>query len=111
MTPQDRGRWILVQDNDPKHKAKKSTKLLDKMAPDRLPDWPSNSPDFNPIEDVWSLLDDGIKHKTIKSLHDLKKNLTKAWENLDMEKIRASIASLPKRFNECIERNGERTSY
>jgi transposase len=111
LNPYDRSKWIIVQDNDPKHKSKVAQELLDKLAPDRIRDWPSNSPDFNPIEDIWSMLDEELKRKGPKSLRALKTILTKSWENLDMEKVKASIESLPTRFQECRKLKGERTSY
>lgn len=111
LPPYGKNKWILVQDNDPKHKSKQSQKILDILAPDRLPDWPSNSPDFNPIEDIWSMMDSELKKATPKDIRALKSNLRKIWKNLDETKIKASIGSLPRRLEECIERGGERTSY
>src|SRR6185437_329788 len=45
-----KNKWIFVQDNDPKHKSKKVTTLLDEIAPDRIIDFPAESGDFNIIE-------------------------------------------------------------
>lgn len=111
LPPYGRNKWILVQDNDPKHKSKESQKLLDLLAPDRILDWPSNSPDFNPIEDIWSIMDSELKKLRPQTIIDLKSNLKKIWKNLDQTKIKTSIESLPKRLEQCIEREGERTSY
>jgi len=111
LRPHDRHKWVLVQDNDPKHKSATGKEVLDELAPDRIPDWPSNSPDFNPIEDVWSTLDSELQLKEPKSIGALKSILRKSWNNLDMSKIRTSIESIPRRLEECIELDGERTSY
>jgi transposase len=111
LYPKQHGKWILVQDNDPKHKSKKTTELLNKLAPNRIRDFPVNSPDFNPIEDVWSMLQSAIQYKKIKSIDSLKRHLTAAWENLDMNEVRNSIESLPTRFQQCIKRKGKRTDY
>jgi transposase len=111
LTPRQYDKWIFVQDNDPKHKSKQTTSLLDELAPDRLKNWPANSPDFNPIEDVWSFLQSAIKYKKIQSIPALQRQLTDAWNNLDMKIVRRSIESLPRRLAQCIERKGERTDY
>jgi transposase len=107
----DRNKWVLVQDNDPKHKSKKVEKVLDRLAPDRLRDWPSNSPDFNPIEDIWSELDYELQKTGPKDIVKLKSALSKAWKNLDQTKVKSSIESLPRRLEECLKVNGERTRY
>jgi transposase len=107
----DLGKWIFVQDNDPKHKSRKGKALLDSLAPDALKDWPSNSPDFNPIEDVWSTLDSELQKTGPKTLPALKAALRKAWKNLDATKVKSSIESIPRRLAECIKLKGERTHY
>ena len=43
-----RGSWRLQQDNDPKHTSRVAKEFLDNNVPEVI-DWPSNSPDLNPI--------------------------------------------------------------
>lgn len=111
LPPHGKNKWILVQDNDPKHKSMESKKVLDRLAPDRIQDWPSNSPDFNPMEDIWSTMDSELKKVTPQTIPVLKSTLKKIWKNLDETKIKASIESIPRRLEQCIEREGKRTSY
>ena len=43
--------WILQEDNDPKHRSKLCTEWKQQSGIVTL-DWPSQSPDANPIENV-----------------------------------------------------------
>ncbi|KAI4292151.1 hypothetical protein PAPHI01_1425 [Pancytospora philotis] len=54
---------ILQQDNDPKHKSASARKYMEKAGM-RVLQWPSYSPDLNPIENVWAYIKDRIKKLT-----------------------------------------------
>ena len=83
-----RGNWIFLQDNDPKHTAKKTQEYLNEIAPDRIRDFPPNSPDFNIQEDIWSHLQQAINRKKFPDVGTHKRVLQREWDNLSWEKIR-----------------------
>ena len=74
-----------MQDGAKAHTAKESIELLDKVAPDRIKNHPPKSPDFNPVEDMWSHLDREIrKVKGIKNIEQLKTQLRKIWNEVPL---------------------------
>ena len=48
-------KYVFQMDNDPKHTSKFVAKWL-KVNKVKVLDWPSQSSDFNPIENVWAEL-------------------------------------------------------
>ena len=87
--------FIFQQDNDPKHVAKKSIKFFNDSNI-KLLEWPAQSPDLNPIENLWYILDSKIPLDKRENKIDFFKNLKLAFENIDKEYIENLINSIPR---------------
>jgi hypothetical protein len=74
-------------------------------------DWPSNSPDLNPIENLWSIIKRRVEKRRPKNLKELDTFLHEEWHNIDMQIISNLVGSMKDRVIAVIEANGERIEY
>ena len=82
--------WVFQHNNDPKHTARATKKHL------KVLEWPSQSPDLNLIENLWSELKVRIAQRQPRNLKDLEKVCMEEWA-----KIPAAVcANLVKNYRE-----------
>ena len=101
---------VFQQDNDPKHRSKKCQNYLKNKDIKLLP-WPSQSPDLNPIENLWVRLNKDCKNRKCKNEDELFEVLKQAWENLDSKYLQALVDSMPKRCEVVIRNHEWPTKY
>ena len=100
----------MQEDNDPKHRSKIATKWKDENKINVL-QWPSYSPDQNPIENVWSILKIKIAYKDIKTIKGLKAEIKKEWNKLSIEYSKKLVDSMDNRISSLIKEEGDYTLY
>ncbi|CAF3372163.1 unnamed protein product [Rotaria socialis] len=71
--------WALQEDNDPKHTSQLAKQWRSKYEVQRI-DWPSMSPDLNPIENVWKLLKMNLARKNLRTYKSLVSAIKKEWK-------------------------------
>ena len=103
--------FILQDDNAPAHRATVVTEWKAE-AGIRYLDWPSRSPDLNPIEHCWDRIGRRIfLGNPPENLQDLRARLLLEWENLEQNFINNLIDSMTRRVGAIIEAKGATTRY
>ena len=104
------GNYIFQQDNDPKH-----TAIINKnwVRDNHIitMDWPAQSPDLNPIENLWSILDQRLKDRRPQNENELFQVLQNGWNNLPVDLLDKLACSMPNRIKAVIKNRGYPTDY
>ncbi|GFX19306.1 transposable element Tcb2 transposase [Trichonephila clavipes] len=104
--------FIFMDDNAPCHRAVLIDDFLETENIQRM-SWPANSPDLNPIEHVWDMLErkiEALSHPP-SFVTELKRALQEAWKRLSPQLIHHLIASMVNRCAACLAVRGDQTPY
>jgi len=69
-------------------------------------DWPSNSPDLNPIENLWHWVKREVDKLEPKSLEDLEQCFSEVFKKVPILLLKSLIESMCKRLQVCITSKG-----
>ncbi|KAK3509142.1 hypothetical protein QTP70_020254, partial [Hemibagrus guttatus] len=102
--------WVLQLDNVPKHTSKSSPEWLKKNKMKTL-EWPSQSPDLNPIEMLWHDLKKVVHAQKPSNVAELQQFCKDEWAKIPPQRCNRLIASYGKRLIAVVAAKGGPTSY
>lgn len=109
----DPAKMVFQHDNDPKHTAGIVQKWLSTQKFEVL-DWPAQSPDLNPIENMWATLKKRLFSNyegPPNGMIELWERVHHTWYHITKEEVQKYIESMPNRCKEVIKTKGLWTKY
>jgi hypothetical protein len=75
-------------------------------------DWPPNSPDLNPIENLWKLVKYLLRHHNrSRNKQEMMQTIEEIWNEVSMEQLQNLIASMPRQIEAIISAKGGSTKW
>ena len=102
--------WIFMQDNASIHKAQRVMACF-KRRKVRLLNWPPQSPDLNPIENLWAIIKRRLAHLGSANVEELWLNVKKLWDEIPQELCQRLVASMPCRCVDVVCNQGYPITY
>lgn len=102
--------FVFQHDGAPAHFARSSETWLDENVPKHWGKgvWPGNSPDLNPIENLWAILKDKLDCQPTQpqNLVQLEAMLKDEWNKISPETLQNLIHSMPSRVEAVYKSRG-----
>jgi hypothetical protein len=96
---------VLMMDNAPIHTVKSARRGLQDQGVNVMK-WPAYSPDWNPIEDLWSIVEKRSKARDCANDKELEQVLKAMWQDTKVTVWHNFISSMPSRCEAVIIAKG-----
>ena len=101
----------FMHDSAPCHKSKAVSRWL-QINNVQVLDWLGDSPDLNPIENLWTVMKKKVASKNPQSITDLRNPIRSVWcRKIDTELCEKLVDSMPNRIAQVIRNRGYHSEY
>lgn len=97
--------FIYQHDNGPQHTSHLARYFFQQRSIETLP-WPAQSPDMNPIENLWAIVKERVALLRPKNKAELKEAIVKAWNEIPVEMHQKLALSFKKRVVKLYNARG-----
>ncbi len=101
--------FIFQQELAPAHTAKGTKSWFNDQGITVL-DWPANSPDLNPIENLWGIVKRKMRDTRPNNADELKATVKETWASIPPQQFHKLITSMPCRTEAVIKAKGAPTN-
>ncbi len=102
--------FIFQQNLAPAHTAKGTKSWFNDHGVTVL-DWPANTPDLNPIENLWGIVKRKMRDTRPNIADELKATVKETWASIPPQQCHKLITSMPRRIEAVIKAKWAPTKY
>ena len=98
------------QDNAPCHASRTSRTWLQEHSI-QVSDWPAQSPDMSPIENLGWIIKRSVSKQKPKSLDELKALIQEEWDKITPQQWERLVGKMPARIRALLHANGRASKH